>query len=126
MRKDLTCTKCVVSDLAVTHVVVRGKTNGSSVCLERHHGIVFHETVEIRRVCGFDRIGNGVTRKTNAVHYDGEDRSGNTREVVQFVQLVAHLMIILQNTYFHKYYYNQNMKKCNRILKSFRKIFNFF
>ena len=73
--KYLTRTECVVTYFGVTHIVIRRKTNCSSVCLELNPRIFCHQLVQ-HGCSGFcHSIGIGIGSKTYTVHYNGNNRS---------------------------------------------------
>ena len=84
--EDLSRAECVMADLGVAHVIVRGKTDGSAVCLEGDHGIFCHEHIQRRRVCAADCVGECVGGDTDAVHDDGNDGTLDTVELFQLVE----------------------------------------
>ena len=67
---DLPAAERVVTDFAVSHVVVGGKTDGGAVRLEPRHGARRHELVEIRGVCLLDCVAAAAVAASDTVHDD--------------------------------------------------------
>ena len=92
--KYLTCTESVVTNLTVTHIIVRGQTNSGAVSLERYHGVVLHQGVKVGGVCACNGVGNGIGSKTNTIHNDGENRTLHAAKILQFFKLFCHFFIL--------------------------------
>ena len=84
LRKYLPGAQSVVPDLAVTHIVVRGETDRGAVRFERNHGIFRHQPVKVGRIGTFHRIGNGIRRKTDAIHHNGQNRAFYSVKILIF------------------------------------------
>ena len=73
--EHLTAAQCVVTDLGVAHIVIRGQTDRRTMRTERDHRIFRHKTIEIRGTREIYGIGFSGRRETYAVHNDGYDRT---------------------------------------------------
>ena len=88
LRENLTCTQRVVTNLGVTHIVIRGQTDGSTVCLERNGWVICHQHIQSGSISACNGVCNSVGSDTDTVHNDSQYRTldaGKSGESVKFV-----------------------------------------
>ena len=69
LRIDLTAAKCVVAYLRIAHVVIAGKADCRTACLDRGVRPLGHELINLRLVSMHNRISLVLLCPANAVHY---------------------------------------------------------
>ena len=73
--ENLSGAESVVSDLAVAHVVVGGKSDCGAVSLEKHMRVLFPKHIKSRGICRGNGVAGFIGCISHTVHYDGEDWS---------------------------------------------------
>ena len=88
LRINLTTTKCVVSDFAVAHIVVTGKTYRRAVRLDIGVRALFQEHIQSRRICKRNSVTESRFRLSDAVH-------NNQNEFLHILFVVSEIFIRL-------------------------------
>ena len=97
LRKYLTCAKCVVTDLGVTHVVIGGQTNCRTVSAERYHRVLCHKHIESGCVSRCDSICLGCGSDSHAVHNNSQNGTLYALEGRVLCQLVHYIILQFVN-----------------------------
>jgi hypothetical protein len=86
LGEDPSSPKGIMTDLAVTHVLVAGHAHRRSMGPQGCHRIEPHHPVEGRRTCGLDRVSFIPWRDADAIQHDGHDRTNGGYKAGRFLQ----------------------------------------